>query len=174
MEVLNMNQDIKNKILEVLEENYSVSLWSADNRLAIAKKIAVNLGEKNDDRTSKVSEVNKPKVVPDLTSQSITNPTEEINPMDAMAGKDIKILNSRISNPVIETEVEVEKVETKKTKSKKKNKKVVEKKEKVVSEKSEEKNSHSISEEDKSKFFNKPKKPKRRSGIFSKKTKRVK
>ena len=42
-----MNKDVRDTILKVLEENYNVSLWSADNRFMVAKKIAMDLGEKN-------------------------------------------------------------------------------------------------------------------------------
>jgi hypothetical protein len=171
-----MNEDIKNKILEVLEGNHKTSLWSADNRLMVAKQIAVSLGEENDTRTRKVDKVSDPKGVPDVKSESIDNPVDEGNPFDGMVGGKIEILNTRITDVNIKVEPDIDDLPDVNVKEEEQNKEINKKDTKKAGKQAKPKknvtgSSHKIDKLDKNRFFNKPKE-KRTSGLFSKKTKR--
>ena len=166
-----MNEDVKNKILGVLEENHKTSLWSADNRLMVAKQIAVSLGEENDPRTRKVDNVSNSKDVPDVKNESIDNPVEEGNPLDGMVGHKIEILNTRITDVNTKVEPNIDDlpvVDVKEEQDIKTNKKNTEK---AKPRKNVKEQLHKIDKSDKDNFFKKPKE-KRTSGLFSKKTKR--
>ena len=166
-----MNEEIKNKILEVLEENHSVSLWSADNRLMVAKQITLNLDEK-----TKKNDKDSKKKAPDVKSQSISNPVEDSNPMDAMKGKKIEILNTRINSiqEVVKPDVndlpDIEEENNKRMDviGQNGNDGLHYNEKKPAKPK---KSGNKVKESDKEKFFKKPTE-KRQSGLFSKKTKR--